>query len=146
MIYALSNITNDSMLWVLALWVMALGYSCKKSGIWCVRTLRALTVRVGNKYSWFWPRVSIWYNSLLNVNIVPKYSGSDLFTNLYQNFIHWTSNIFLTFSISSSLNNRSVWALYLLFVIMRRARFCSLNILFHSKLQHVIPNCRWDKI
>ena len=29
---------------------------------------------------------------------------------------------------------------------MRRARFCSLNILFHSKPQHVIPNCRWDKI
>ena len=146
MIYALSNDTNDSMLWVLALWVMVLGYSCNKSGIWCLRTLRALTVRVGNKWSWFWPRVSIWYNSLLNVNIVPKYSGSDLFTNLYQNFIHWTSNIFLTFSISSSLNNGSVWALYLLFVIMRRARFCSLNILFHSKPQHVIPNCRWDKI
>ena len=92
------------------------------------------------------PRVSIWYNSLLNVNIVPKYLGRDLFTNLYQNFIHWTSNISLTFSISSSLNNGSVWALYLLFVIMRRARFCSLNILFHSKPQHVIPNCRWDKI
>ena len=96
--------------------------------------------------SWFWPRVSIWYNSLLNVNIVPKYSGSDLFTNLYQDFIYWTSNIFVTFSISSSLNNGSVWALYLLFVIMRRARFCSLNILFHSRPQHVIPNCRWDKI
>ena len=101
---------------------------------------------VGSKWSWFWPRVSIWYNSLLNVNIVPKYPGSDLFTNLYQDFIHWTSNISLTFSISSSLNNGSVWALYLLFVIMRRARFCSLNILFHSKPQHVIPNCRWDKI
>ena len=50
-------------------------------------------------------RVSIWYNSLLNVNIVPKYPGTDLFTNLYRNFIHWTSNISLTFSISSSLNN-----------------------------------------
>ena len=146
MIYALSNVTNDSMLWVLALWVMALGYSCNKSGIRCLRTLRALTVRVGNKWSWFWPRVSIWYNSLLNVNIVPKYSGSDLFTILYQNFKHWTSNIFLTFSISSSLNNGSVWALYLLFVIMRRSRFCSLNILFHSNPQHVIPHCRLDKI
>ena len=121
------------MLWVLAFWVMALGYSRNKSGIRCLKTLRALLVRVGNKWSWFWPRVSIWYNSLLNVNIVPKYSGSDLFTNLYQNFIHWTSNISLTFSISSSLNNGSVWALYLLFVIMRRARFCSLNILFHSR-------------
>ena len=134
------------MLWVLAFWVMALGHSCNKSGIRCLKTLRALLVRVGNKWSWFWPRVSIWYNSLLNVNIVPKYSGSDLFTNLYQNFIHWTSNISLTFSISSSLNNGSGWALYLLFVIMRRARFCSLNILFHSKPQHVIPNCRWGKI
>ena len=134
------------MLWVLAFWVMALGYSCNKSGIRCLKTLRALLVRVGNKWSWFWPRVSIWYNSLLNVNIVPKYPGRDLFTNLYQNFIHWTSNISLTFSISSSLNKGSVWALYLLFVIMRRARFCSLNILFHSKPQHVIPNCRWDKI
>ena len=126
------------MLWVLVFWVMALGYSCNKSGIRCLKTLRALLVRVGNKWSWFWPRVSIWYNSLLSVNIVPKYPGSDLFTNLYQNFIHWTSNISLTFSISSSLNNGSVWALYLLFVIMRRARFCSLNILFHSKPQHVI--------
>ena len=105
MIYAWSNVTNDSMPLVLALWVMALGYYCNKSGIWCLRTLRALTVRVGNKWSWFWPRVSIWYNSLLNVNTVSKYSGSDLFTNLYQNFIHWTSNTFLTFSISSSLNN-----------------------------------------
>ena len=134
------------MLWVLAFWVMALGYSRNKSGIRCLKTLRALLVRVGNKWSWFWPRVSILYHSLWNVNIVPKYSRSDLFTNLYQNFIHWTSNISLTISNSSSLNNGSVWALYLLFVIMRRARFCSLNILCHSKPQHVIPSCRWDKI
>ena len=125
--------------------IMALGYSCNKSGIRCLKSLRALLVRVGNKRSWFWPHVSIWYNILLNVNIVPKYSGSDLFTNLYQNFIHWTSNISLTFSISSSFNNGSVWALYLLFV-MRRARFYSWNILFHSNPQNVIPNCRWDKI
>ena len=125
---------------------MALWYSCNKSGIRCLKTLRVLIVRVGNKYSWFWPRVSIWCNSLLNVNIVPKYSGSYLFTNLYHNFIHWALNISLTFNISSSLNNGSVWALYLLFVIMQRARFCSLNIVFHSKPQHVIPNYRWDKI
>ena len=77
---------------------------------------------------------------------MPKYSGSDLFTSLYQNFIRWTLNISLTFSISSSLNNGSVWALCLLFVIRRRTRFCCLNIIFHSKPQHVIPSCRWDKI
>ena len=134
------------MLWVLAFWVMALRYSCNKSGIRCLKTLRALLVRVGNKWSWFWARVSIWYNPLLNVNIVPKYSGSDLFKSLYQNSIRWTLNISLTFSISSSLNNGSVWALCLLFVIMRRARFWSLNIIVHSKPQHVIPSCIWDKI
>ena len=62
--------------------------------------------------------------------------------NIFELELNWIE--FLTFSIS--LNNGSVWALYLLFVIMRRTRFCSLNILFHSKPQHVIPNCRWDKI
>ena len=134
------------MLWVLVFWFMALGYSCNKSGTRSLKTLRAPMVQVGNKWSGFWPCVSICYNSLLNVNIVPQYSGSDLFTNLYQNFIHRISNIALTFSISSSLNNGSVWALYLLFVIMRRARFWSSNTIFHSKPQHVIPNFRWDKI
>ena len=76
---------------------------------------------------------------------MPKYSVRDLFTNLYQNFIHWTSNILLTFSIPSSLNNGSVC---ILFTICHYAKnpFCSLNILFHSKPQHVKPNCRWDQI
>ena len=113
---------------VYAIRKIAPGYFCNNSVIWCLKILRAMIVRVGNRWSWFWPRVSIWYNSLLNVNIVPKYSGRDLFTNLYQNFKQWTSNISPTFCISSSLNNGSVWALYLQFVIMRRARFCSLNI------------------
>ena len=90
------------------------GYSCNKSGMLCLKTLWALVVQVWNQWSWFWPHVSISYESLLNVNNVPKYSGSDLFTNLYQNFIRWASNISLTFSIPSPLNNCSVWALYLL--------------------------------
>ena len=50
-------------------------------------------------------------------------------------------NISLTFSIFRCLNNGSVWASYLLFVFMWRARFCSLNIL----PQHVMPNCWWNK-
>ena len=124
---------------------IALGYSCDRSGIRCLKTLRALIIRVGNKWSWFRPRGFIWYSSLLNVNIVPKYSGSDLSTNLFQNFAHWTSNTSLTFSISSSLNNGSVCAFYLLFDIMLISRFRSFNILFHSKPQHAILNCRSDK-
>ena len=118
---------------MLALRVIALWCSSNKFGIRCLKTLGALIVRVGNRKSWFWPCVSIWYNSLFNVNIVQKYSGSDLFTNSHQNFIHRASTISLTLSIFSFLSNGSVWAFYLLFVIMRRERFCSLNILFHSK-------------
>ena len=76
----------------------------------------------------------------------PGKKQMELLTNSYQNFIHWTSNIFLTFSISSSLSNGSLSVLYLLFVIVRRARFCSLNILFNSKPHHVIPNSGWDNI
>ena len=70
--------------------------------------------------------------------------GYSLLTNLYHSFKHCTSNISLTFNISRPLNIGSVWALYLLFVIIRRARFCNLNILSHSKPQHVIPNCKWE--
>ena len=66
-------------------------------------------------------------------------------TNLYQNFKHWTLNISFTLSNFSSLNKGSVCALYLLSVRIRRARFCSLNILSHSKPQHDIPNCKCER-
>ena len=126
-------------------WLTGLGYFCNKSGIWCLKTLGALILRVESRWSWF-SRVWIWYDSLLNVNIVPKYSRRDMLTKLYQNFIHWTSNISQTLSISSSFNSGSVRAFYLLSVIIQRSRFCSLNILYHSTPQHVIRRCRWDKI
>ena len=53
-------------------------------------------------------------------------------------------NMTLTFNISRSFNKGSEWALYLLFIIIRRARFCNLNILSHSKPLHVIPNFKWE--
>ena len=35
---------------------------------------------------------------------------------------------------------------YLLLIIILSAGFCNLNNLLHSKLQHVIQNCRCDRI
>ena len=70
-----------------------------------------------------------------------KNFGSKPLVNLYQNFMHWTSNISLTLSNFSSLNKGSVCPLYLLRVIIRMARFCNLIILLVSKPQQVIPNC-----
>ena len=56
------------------------------------------------------------------------------------------SKIPSSFNNFKSLNRGSVWALYLLLVIILSARFCNLNNLLHSKPQHVIPNCRCDRI
>ena len=51
-----------------------------------------------------------------------------------------------TFSRCNSLKSGSVWALYLLLVIIRRARFCNFDMRSHSKPQFVIPNWRCEKI
>ena len=56
------------------------------------------------------------------------------------------SKIPSSFNNFKSLNRGSVWALYLLLVIILSARFCNFNNLLQSKPQHVIPNCRCDKI
>ena len=56
------------------------------------------------------------------------------------------SNIPSSFNNFRSLNIGSVWALYLLLVIILRARFCDLNNLLHSKPQHVIPNCKCERM
>ena len=46
----------------------------------------------------------------------------------------------------SVFNNGSVWALYLLHVIIRTALFCSLNILSDLKPHDNTQYCRWDRI
>ena len=116
------------------------------SGVWCRKTLRAPIVRVGYKWSWSWLRVPMSWTSWLYLNMSRKKFGSFLFTNLYQNFIHWTSNISFTFNRYNCLKSGSVWALYLLFVIIRRARFCNFDMRSHSKPQFVIPNWRCERI
>ena len=60
--------------------------------------------------------------------------------------MHWMSNIPSSFNNFRSLNIGSVWALYLLLVIILRARFCNLNNLLFSKPQHVIPNCKCERM
>ena len=55
-------------------------------------------------------------------------------------------NIPSSFNNFRSLNIGSLWALYLLLVIILRARFCNLNNLLHSKPQHVIPNCKCERM
>ena len=50
------------------------------------------------------------------------------------------------FNKCKSLNNGSLCALYLLFVMIRTALFRNLASLPHSNPQHVIPNWIWDKI
>ena len=46
----------------------------------------------------------------------------------------------------SVFNNGSVWALYLLHVIIRAALFCSLNILSDLKPHDNMQYCRWGRI
>ena len=46
----------------------------------------------------------------------------------------------------SIFNNGSVWALYLLHVIIRTALFCSLNILSDLKPHDNMQYCRWGRI
>ena len=60
--------------------------------------------------------------------------------------MHWTSNISFTINRYNCLKSGSVWALYLLFVIIRRARFCNFDMRSHSKPQFVIPNWRCERI
>ena len=76
-------------------------------------------------------------------NVQWKNFGSNPLLNLYQNFMHWTSNISLTLSNFGYLNKGSVCALYLLKVIIRMDSFCNLIIPLVSKPQQVIPNCKW---
>ena len=130
------------------MWVHTLPIRCAVnlsniSGIRCLTTLQAPAVRVG--YKWSIPRLQVSV-SWFYVNMDLKQWGSSLLTNLYHNCKHCTSNISLTFNISRSLNNEFVWALYLLFIIIRKARFCNLNILSHSKPQHVILNRKLESI
>ena len=46
----------------------------------------------------------------------------------------------------SVFNNGSVWALYLLHVIIRTALYCSLNILSNLKPHDNMQYCRWGRI
>ena len=62
-----------------------------------------------------------------------------LFVNLFK---HWMSNIPSSFNNFRTLNRGSVWAFYLLLVIILGARFSNLNNLLRSKRQHVILNCK----
>ena len=130
------------MLCVLILSIRYWGNLLSNSGIWCLKTFRAPLVRVGYRWRRSWFLVSISCSSWLNFNISRKYLGSLLFTNLYQNFRHWTSNMSFTFNKFNFLKKGSVSALYLLFVMMRRARFCSFYMRSHSNPQFVIPNWR----
>ena len=72
--------------------------------------------------------------------------GKVLFLNLYQKFMNWILKMSEIFNNFNSLNKGSVWELYLQFVMIPTARFCSLKILFHSNPKSVIPNCSWDNI
>ena len=64
--------------------------------------------------------------------------------NLYHDFKRCTPNMSLTFNSSRSLNDKSVWAFYLLFIIIYWACFCNLNIPSYLKPQHSISNCKWE--
>ena len=98
------------------------------------------------RWSWTWLRVPMSWTSWLYLNMSQKQFGIFLFTNLYRNFIHWTSNISFTFNRCNCLKSGSVWALYLLFVIIRRARFCNFDMRSLSKPQFVIPHWRCVRI
>ena len=108
----------------------------------CLKTLQTLTLRVGNKRGYFRTRVSIWHNSLLNVNIVPKYLGSYWFRNLYQNLMHWTSNVSQIISISSPSNSGSVG--YCVYYLPLYEGPVSLPWISYSTQNASMPNCRWD--
>ena len=95
---------------------------------------------IGNKWRLSRHLVSISWN------VQWKNFGSNPLVNLYQNFMHWTSNISLTLSNFSYLNKGSVCTLYLLKVIIRMDSFCNLIIPLVSKPQQVIPNCKWGSM
>ena len=61
-------------------------------------------------------------------------------------YLKTSSNISFTFIRCNCLKSGSVCALYRLFVIIRRARFCSFDMRCHSKPQFVIPNCRCERM
>ena len=135
------------MLCVLILSIRYWGNLLSYSGIWCLTTFRAPLVRVGYRWRQSWFLVTISCSSWLNLNISRKYLCSLLFTNLYQNFRHWTSNMSFTFNKVNFFERGSVCALYLLFVMMRRARFCSFDMRWPiSKPQFLIPNWRCERI
>ena len=116
------------------------------SCIWCLKTLRAPLVRVGYKWSRSWFPVSISCNSWLYVNILRKYFGSLLFTYVHHNFRHCISNMSFSFNKCNCLRSGSVCALCRLFVMIRKARFCSFDMRSHSKPKFVIPNWRCERI
>ena len=64
-----------------------------------------------------------------SVNIDSKYFGSSFRLYQWYNFNAFVFMISSILSRSSVFSNGSVWALYLLHVIIRTALFCSLNIL-----------------
>ena len=138
---------KEYMLCVLILSIRYWGNLLSYYGIWCLKTFRAPLVRVGYRWRQSWFLVTISCSSWLNLNISRKYLGSLLFTNSYQNFRHWTSNVSFTFNKVNFFKRGSVCALYLLFVMMRRARFCSFDMRWPiSKPQFVIPNWRCERI
>ena len=106
------------------------------------KTKRASLARVGNKWRLWWFLVSISWISWSWRNIQRKNFGSKPWVNSYHNFMHWTSNMYLTLSNFCSFNKRSVSGLYLLRVIFRMARFCNLIILLEfrspSKLFQIV--------
>ena len=66
-----------------------------------------------------------------------------------KHFYNFNAFVFMISSILSRLsvfNNGSVWALYLLPVIIRTALFCSLNIRSDLKPHDNMQYCRWGKI
>ena len=62
---------------------------------------------------------------------------------------NYNAFVFMILSILSRLsvfNNGTVWALYLLHVVIRTALFCSLNILSDLKPHDNMQYCRWGRI
>ena len=115
--------------------IISAGNWYTNSGRRCSKTLRAPNVRVGNTCIRSWFLVSISYKLLLYWNIDRKWFGSVSFENLYQTFIHWTSNISVIFNKRRCLNNGSVCALYSVLSIYR----CHFSFNNSRKTPHISP-------
>ena len=117
------------MLCVWTLFSRSSGNSSSNSGTWCLNTFLAPSVRVGKRCRLFLFLVFLSCISWLYLKKDLKKLGKVLFLNLYQNLMHWILKMSEIFNNFNSLNRGSVWELYLLFVMIRTARFCSLKIL-----------------